>query len=383
MRILVLCVYYASNLGDAVIGDCVAALLKARWPGADVVIRDLEPRTAFTVPEEPPVSQLKKMSRDTLRGAFFSRYTPRDSVLRGQARAVEQNRAYVDEVCAQDWDCVVFAGGELMMDWLSLDTAGYLNRFAARGVPVYLNALGVGCSWSKRLQEILRQALQHPNVRLVSCRDDVAEANRRYGSESVSIVATSDPALWAERVYPRTVPPERDTIGLGVIYTPLISFRKQIRFWLALIRLLEEQGIRWKFFCNGEGNDVSVARYLLSILPGTREEQEFLAPRPAAPRELADLLDSFRGVISFRLHSHIISWSLGRPSVGLNWDQKVPIFFQKINHPERCFDLPASPEQVLDTFRSAETEGCDRQLLEQQRCSARDLLLNAMQTDLG
>ncbi|KIR02417.1 hypothetical protein P261_01232 [Lachnospiraceae bacterium TWA4] len=47
MRILVLGVYYANNLGDAVICDCVEHRLKKRFPHAEVVVRDLKARFEF------------------------------------------------------------------------------------------------------------------------------------------------------------------------------------------------------------------------------------------------------------------------------------------------------------------------------------------------
>ena len=47
MKIAVIGVYYASNLGDAIICDCVAFWLKKKWPSASIDIIDIENKKEF------------------------------------------------------------------------------------------------------------------------------------------------------------------------------------------------------------------------------------------------------------------------------------------------------------------------------------------------
>ena len=47
MKLLVLGWYYSSNLGDAVICDCVADMLRSHYPQAQICIRDIVGHSAF------------------------------------------------------------------------------------------------------------------------------------------------------------------------------------------------------------------------------------------------------------------------------------------------------------------------------------------------
>lgn len=58
MRILVLGVYYASNLGDAVICDCVADRLMRAFPGAQIDLKDVKNRHAFRFPAGADIKRL-------------------------------------------------------------------------------------------------------------------------------------------------------------------------------------------------------------------------------------------------------------------------------------------------------------------------------------
>ena len=368
MRILILGWYYSANLGDAVICDCTAALLKAHYPQAEIVIRDMAGRTAF--PQRKPVNlqETEKLrSRQKLREAATR--LGWDKQLSHQNWCLSRCLPQMEAVTEGQWDLAVFAGGQLFMDSLALYVDALVRKLEEKQVPVIFNACGTGPSVSPAIRKTLAQTLKRPNVRLVSCRDDWEKVNG-WCSSPVA-VPTDDPALWAGECYGISAS-DSDTVGLGVLYPHSLSPKKTAAFWKRLIRALDEKQIRWKLFTNGFEQDMEFAR---SLLDG-RPENEYLAPAPETPEELVRLIASFRGIIGFRLHSHIIGVSLGIPGAALVWDDKVRKFFDKMGIPEQCFTVDADAEAVIAALEQAEP--ANRERICAQRETAGKLLFSAV-----
>jgi polysaccharide pyruvyl transferase WcaK-like protein len=91
-----------------------------------------------------------------------------------------------------------------------------------------------------------------------------------------------------------------------------------------------------------------------------------------------NLIASFGSLISYRLHSHIIACSLDIPTVAIQWDRKVPFFFEKIGCPRRCLTAFASPRKVLARLEQARTEGYDRAAIQRQQADACGKLFETM-----
>ena len=367
MRILVLGWYYSSNMGDAVLCDCAAGLLRQHYPEAEVVIRDLAGRTGFPRRNAVDCRELDRLRlRQKLR--FLATKLGWDKQLSHETWCLEQVRSRLASVTEGDWDLAVFAGGQLFMDDLCLYVAEAAAALDRRHIPILYNACGAGPSVSPALQKVLAQALTLPSVQLVSCRDSAEKINAICGKSLA--VTTGDAALHTGSVYGLTRAPSQ-AVGLGVLYPQSISPKRTAAFWRRLIRELDARSIPWKFFTNGSEWDMAFARTLLDGRP----EAVYLAPAPESPRELAQLLGSFRSLIGFRLHSHIIAASMGVPSVALVWDQKVRQFFGNLGCPERCMTVDASPRQVIDALRKAEAEGLSASALKALQASASETLL--------
>ena len=98
------------------------------------------------------------------------------------------------------------------------------------------------------------------------------------------------------------------------------------------------------------------------------------------------LIASFGSLISYRLHSHIIACSLDIPTVAVQWDRKLPFFFEKIGCPERCLTAKATPKQVLAALEKAQADGYDRAAISSQQADACAKLFEAVDpylTDRG
>lgn len=378
MKILVLGWYYSSNLGDAVICDCVAWLLRRQDPQAEVVIRDMAGRTEF--PNDMAFSlPAARQNRRRHRLRVLATRLGWDKKLSHEEWCWNRRREAVEKLAREDCDKVVFAGGQLFMDSLALYVEYLTAAFTARGIPVYFNACGTGPSWSRALQRRLGQTLQNPSVKLVSCRDNVALVNRWCGKPIA--VPTADPALWTKAVYGISRDPQSAFLGLGIMYAETMPLRGACRFWRRLIRRLEKDGIPWKIFTNGSPGDLALAKQILSTLPEIRNPEERICPPPKTPRELVAAIAQFHSLISFRLHSHILACSLDIPTVAVTWDRKLPLFFDKIGHPERCLTVAARPGKVLRTLDRAGKTGYNRERRNGLRENAAALLCTALEPE--
>ena len=362
MNILVLGWYYSSNLGDAVLTDCTAQLLRRKYPLANIVVRDLIGRQNFF-----------RNSNATLRGKLFRILARLDR----NGSYVNRHRENLNRTAAGDWDMVVFAGGQLFMDSLAIYVSYLTEEFAKRQIPVFLHACGMGPTHHESIRQQLRQALNLPNVKYLSCRDDVPRLHRLCGNERA--VFAADSALWCSEVFGISPQSSRKCLGLGMIDPGSLPARKTEKFYVNLIRRLEQNGTEWKLFTNGGEADMDFARRVLRNLPElTGPEERYLCPAPQSPKELVEQIAAFESLISFRLHSHIIATSLGIPTAAMVWDDKVRLFFQSIGHEERCKTIYDSPDAVLDALAQAREVPYDQELLHAMRETSIQQLLGAI-----
>lgn len=377
MRILVLGWYYSDNLGDAVLTDCTAALLRRQYPQAEIIVRDLIGRTGFPNRKSTDMKALQHhQARARLRK--IATKLGWDRQLYSAQWCIDRDKDALCRAVSGEFDAAVFAGGQLFMDSLALAVEAAVTQLRQRNIPVFFNACGTGPSYSSAIQHRLGQALGQENVHYVSCRDNTDLVNRWCGSPLA--VSTADPALWTGEVYGIARSAAADTVGLGIMFPNSLSVAKTIRFWKNLIREMNRRNIPWKLFTNGSEWDMTFARQVLRAMPElTGPETDYLCPAPETPEALVSLVAGFRSLISFRLHSHIIASSLDIPTAAVVWDRKLPFFFEKIGHPERCLTVAASPRRVLDALTQAEQTGYCREDLRQQREQSARQLLDAME----
>lgn len=379
MRILVLGLYFSNNLGDAVICDCVSAQLHEHFPSAQIDIRDFMDRSDFSAVQEIPVDELERRRRRSMLRRYASRYMHWDKQAKHENAQILKSIPYIDGVCRQNYDFVVFAGGQVFADSLALYLEAFVQRFSQKRTPMFFNACGTGPSASRQIRKRLSAALSDFWVKFVSSRDDVSLINQCYLAGTKTAVYVCDPALHCSEVYQVARNSRSNIVGLGMMYTNSIPSKAVLKFWKRLILELEQKGVNWKIFVNGSGSDVAFARYVISNLHELdRPFEQCVAPVPRKPLELVQLIAGFRSIISFRLHSHIIAASLDIPSVGIVWDDKLGFFFRKIGHEERCCTVADQPETVLKKLQIAEKEGYNRLLIEKQKQYSANLLFDTI-----
>lgn len=387
MKIIVLGSYYSDNLGDGVICECVARQLQNRYPQAEVTICDLLDRNSFQKEKGISMRLLSERRLHLVLRRLVTKWGFIDKQHLSSASRLHDHMGQVQRVCSRKCDLAVFAGGQMFMDSYALIVKAYVEGFAVQGVPVLMNACGTGPTYSPRVRAELSQALMNPQVKWISTRDDGDAIERYYLQGEKRVDITYDPALWSSELYQVSKDRNAVEIGLGILYpdTEQISPRRAARFWWRLICQLEREGVVWRMFVNGGVGDLTFAHWVYHHLPASCRRRPFedcMAAVPVQPEELLSTIAQFAGIISFRLHSHIIASSLDVPSVAVVWDDKLNFFFEKIGHPERCVYVTDAPEQVLIRLRQAMREGCPRDLLEKQKQYAGRLLLRAVESEL-
>lgn len=376
MKIAVIGLYYASNLGDAVICDCVMKWLRDQYPQAEIHLIDIEGKDSFSKQTTMPIFEMRIRQIKSKIEYWLTQHQIKDMMYFWNKKDVDSRQDFYDKIAGSRYDLAVFAGGQMFMDWLALDVSEFVRRFEKIGTPVLFNACGIGRTASTRISDILRGCLRKDIVRLISSRDGADEINLKYFDGNKKAIRTYDPALWTSKVYGIEKNPV-DVIGLGVMHCNHIPYSKMVDFWIDMIHYLDNQGIRWKLFCNGELKDYQLGCSVLKKLGF--DEKDNILEYAKCPKELVMQIAQFTGIISFRLHSHIIAASLEIPAVALVWDKKVPSFYQTIGYPERCFVIDNSVEDMVKTLFHAMEEGYNQELLETQRQYARTLLIDCIE----
>ena len=264
-------------------------------------------------------------------------------------------------------DAVIFAGGGLIkyqVENFFTSIIEILNEAQKHNIPVFFNSVGVeNYDDTDERCLSLKQAVNQNCVKAISIRDDIDTFNKYYlTNKNISVNAVFDPAIWTEKVYKKHIEKNKTGyVGLGVAregifidYGGNIDKQFLLDYWKNTALLLENKGYKWKIFTNGAYSDELFAKELLEYI-GHGE----ILPRPLVSTELVKNISYFDALIATRMHSNIIAYSLGLPSVGLVWNDKLKMWGEKTGHPER-FILPENlnSEYTVCALEKAIKEGC-------------------------
>jgi polysaccharide pyruvyl transferase WcaK-like protein len=375
MRILLIGEYYSSNLGDGVICNAVENLLINSFEDVEITVADISGKKAYSTLNDKNISVKKakytsakiKLSKILTTFGFDLEYIRFE---KGFAKKSEN----IARICSGDYDLAIFAGGQMFKDSFVLPIAKFVERLGLNNIPIIFNACGVGEIRSKRMKKILANSLSNPNIHAVSSRDDINTLNDYLKNSPLKAIKTFDPAIWTSEVY-KIKKAENNVVGLGIMYAFNMNHSHMVKFWKDIILDLEKVGIKWKFFCNGPNIDYKFAQHILNTLGYSDEEQaNLLSPRPQNPKELVELISTFKSIISFRLHSHIIAYSLDIPGISIVWDEKVKYFYKSIGLTKRCKYISDSSLDIITELDKAQKEGYDSVLRSEQKVFCNELL---------
>jgi polysaccharide pyruvyl transferase WcaK-like protein len=375
MKIVLAGLLSDKNLGDAVIYECAKFLLNTQYAHTDKVHfagLDLQGLGHARAAAPFAIRKLRGVCRRATRLFATNRYAPEINDLK------KYYRKHVKHA-----DAIVIVGGGLIKYkyqkfWLYL-TALILVADEL-GTPVALSGLGVeGYDDADFRCRTLKDSLNRSVVRIITTRDDIVSLSGGYlrGNDSIDCYKVADPAVWSGTVYNVDRDEASKRIGIGLVRGDIfvdnnVGFSRErlVEFYVDLLNELDARRIPWQAFTNGLPRDLDLTAKIFTRLTTPRSVDNVSAPLSA--KELVTTISGFRGVIGARLHANIIAYSLGIPSVGLVWNNKLIEFGRQIRHPERFFqhnELDAG--LVVDCMLAAIAEGNDPNLLEEHKSSIR------------
>ena len=267
-------------------------------------------------------------------------------------------------------DAIVFAGGGLIK-FRQENFWNYTSRIIETahecGIPVYMNATGVeGYDEADERCQTLKHALNLPNVRYITTRDDIDTLEQHYVENPAIITRKiSDSAFFSKDVYGIHKDPSSNRIGIGVIrsrifddYGNKLSKEEQLHAYGGLIELLESNGYEVRLFTNGMYKDYAFALEILERYG--RDPADYIDERYAKTEQLVRMIASCKAIFACRMHANIVAFSLGVPSISVAWNNKLRFFGRYIGHPERVLDVPNfKAELIYPLLQEAIKEGCD------------------------
>lgn len=293
--ILIVAARYSNNLGDDVIYDTVSEACKIAR-GVEPFGLSISGKKGYTENDfvESSNKNLKIVVKEYLKATpLFSVYVEKKGAMR-----LKEN---LDKLNWDKFDTIVFAGGQLFMDyfvhWIAI-IVSYAEKYNKK---VVFNCCGMGKLSSKSVK-LLCKVFQSDSIYSITIRDGVKQFKSLFGSENV--LQTIDPAINSANVYGKREKID-GRVGIGIIsYKMLIRNNiaitedEYIDFIKHMIDFLEYHKRKIVVFTNGAIDDYEFACFALRSIG----KEKLLEKRPTRPVELVDVIATCEYIISFRLH---------------------------------------------------------------------------------
>lgn len=380
MKILIIGERYSANLGDPIICETVKKQILEAFPDAEIEFADISGRVGYIEGKNLPTS-LSQGKKSILKRKISLGLTKLglDTEYIKFKKAHKDLEVYISSKCEQEYDLAIFAGGQLFKDTFVFPIASFVNNLNSKARPIIFNACGVGDIASRKMVKVLSKALSNPSVKLITTRDDLETINNKLLADSpIDALKTSDPALWTREVY-NVKKKNSEIVGLGPMFAYNMSYNALINFWVNIIESLNSKNIKWKLFSNGTARDQELASRILTTMNYTYEEKQLLLEeRPTRPIDLVKIIAGFDSIISFRLHSHIVAYSLDIPGVAIVWDEKLRYFYGSLNLDSRCKTIEDKAEIIIQELEKAKANPYDDKLRQKQKSESNELLINSI-----
>lgn len=261
-----------------------------------------------------------------------------------------------DEAQLERCDAIFFAGGGLFGQSY-LGFYEYMDRITAaadeRGIPVVFSSMGLNNMGAEDGQvDAISSIVNKRCVRALSVRENLPLFEEVTKDATFEVRQVADPATWTKFVYGMTDVVPDGTIGINVVRGGLFKanqrnwgLSQEMSYLADLVALAESHGMPPKLYTNGSLGDNNTLRFFAEQ-HGLPAEQIIL---PQTTREVVEAIATRSRIASIRMHSSIISYSFGIPTVALEWNDKLPHFYEAIGHPERA--LPFEKWDAEQTFQ--------------------------------
>lgn len=362
-KIALLGLWNINNYGDPVLAFCTKTLLQNAGlcgDSVDVIDFPLTP-TSFQV-------------------SFFQRV--KDSILYHFSKMIGKVDAVGLEIYRRRIFChylnnlkgvdsVVFVGGGIIKYGMEafdcliecVMAVAKINNFS-----VIMNAVGIeGYDENNVRCQQLKKALNQPQLRYISTRDDFLTLKNNYfdGKNTIPCRLVADPAVWSSECYGIKKNDSARTIGIGVArgeifkdYGINFSSENMVDLYVDLTKLLLSSGYEVELFTNGRDADNSLLEQVSKRLMDFRVRQKV----PSSARNLVEIIASYKAIVTTRMHAGIIAYSLDVPAIGLMWNDKIKFFWESAGHPEYCIDVAhLNPEDVFSALKNAVVNGYNQE----------------------
>ena len=269
-------------------------------------------------------------------------------------RSASKLKNYYKEIISDNTDLAIFIGGAIIQDTFAVYLDLISSLLAEKDVPIIFSGIGIGLQ-SKITKNIFKKIFYNSNILGVSCRCAKERFEDYIFHDDLKILSTFDIAVVASDYFLSQAKRSSSIIGLGVMYSSRYPISQIKLFWLDIIRDLNNRNIEWKIFTTGSYKDNVLATELINAIGGKRDSLVI----PKSVEQLICAITSFSRVLSFRLHSHIICYSYGIPSVGIKWDGKIKDFFEKTNKSFDYFDISDNPRIIVDRLLQTQSQEKD------------------------
>lgn len=314
------------NLGDGVICETVEMIIAKKFPSCHVHSLDISGRVEYSDDIDWVLSPLQRIM-----GRLISRNIARSMLVKEQISRVFLN---------QQIDLVVFAGGQMFMDYFAHSIKVIVREANRRRIPVIFNACGIGAN-SRASARSIKKTLGSDCVSAISIRDSREYFEKRLLPRGVSFVEVMDPAIelskfWHEGDMEAINKQHlQEGVVLGVnIMNPTITGRVGLGVSHALnkkiltqvVDFCEHEKINWSVYSNGSECD---QQYIESLCSEAGVDSSRIAIRPETPKDLISLIGGYSHILGFRMHTHIIANALDIKTLGFVWDNKVMEYARK------------------------------------------------------
>lgn len=327
--------YEERNYGDPIIAHCTEWLVLNHVRGDYEVVR-----MSLDYVEKHRLSFFKRVIRKSKKIIGINESS--------ELTIINDYKSYFSKNI-KDVDLVIVVGGGLIKYSYQYFYAGLyalLDTAEVYEIPVVFNSVGVegyDASNSKCLK--LKNALRKKALVSITTRDDISTLVDCYfdGQPTIPCKKVADPAVWAKEAF-GVERQESDIVGIGIGRGGLFidngkNFTEEQFFdlYISIIRRLYIKGLKLCLFTNGMSMDNIFA---LKIQQRMKEERISLDLRiPTNAKELVQILASFRCIMAARLHSCIVAYSLGVPSMGFVWNDKLRMWGENINAEEYFIEV--------------------------------------------
>lgn len=389
-KIVLIGVHESNNLGEPLLFDCTGYLLRKAEENIDISYCDIfahkAPRPFIDPAGEIPAAASSGASKSyssarKIIAAVAGDAAPSILLQTCKFRKMKPKLVKYYEENLSGADLIVVIGAGTIKYDARTDFGPYyklLTDFARkRNIPIIVSSAGIESKFDPDDMRCRRfqRALSSPAVRMITTRDDLDELKKYVTNPGCVLSRIADFGIFAGDYYGISKDENSDCIGIGIIAPSRFrQFRKGIERedYFSAIRSvtasLDSAGRKWRMFTNGDIEDTAAAMQLCGEMGLSPAD---VLTVPTSPEELVRTVSGFRGIITSRLHSCIVAYSLGVPFVAISWNNKLQYFAGNTGCPERIITRETlEPGKIIAAFDSALETGYDNGIKQQMKESA-------------